>query len=229
MATHFKTPEEIYALVLFELKKEKDEIKDVIEKAPVYTDYRLPRSEPYVVGYVPDIMRNKGINEARTPRSNYERPACYPPIYLNPLAPALLNKYDLAASVYHEAVHRAQMAAELSGRRDIMGRIIEKYVQFRNNKERELFYKVRDDLYRVPELRHIILEGEAQYLMNRAYPCASRFIRPYGTGELVYRTMLREVKRAAATGNNAEAVKKLVMKCAYLLCGREGSRNIYAS
>ncbi len=229
MAAHFKTPEEIYASVLFELKKEKNEIKDVIEKAPIYTDYRLLRSEPYIVGYVPDIMRNKGINEARTPRSNYERPACYPPTYLNPLAPALLNKYDLAASVYHEVVHRAQMAAEFSGRRDIIGRIIEKYVQFRNKKEKELFYEVRDALCRVPELRRIILEGEAQYLMSQAYPYASKFIKPYSTEELVYRTMLAAVKRAAATGYNPKAVKKLVTGCAYLLCGREGSRNIYAS
>ncbi len=208
------TPESIYSSVLSELRKEKKEVSDVVEN--VYLDYLLPDVAPSVIGYVPDIGIRGNIDRwCRYFYSGYEKPAS-PPMFLNPVAPYMLDVYDLKAAVYHEAVHQKQMLAELTMDRNPLEEVIERYVEFENEKEKEMFYRVRDALCRTPELRHVILEGEAQYLMSRAFPYASKSIKPYWKEEVIYRSMLEMVRGAVRKGGSPKDVKKYVAFLTYL-------------
>ncbi len=177
---------EVYASILKKIKKKKPEVKDVGKNA--YLDYRIKGTT--IIGYVPDL-------NFLTPLG-YEKPTP-PPVFFNPDAIKILNKTDLEAAVYHELIHQKQIKYDLTKNPNILNPLIDKYLGL-SKEEKKIFYLIRD-LFENSVFRHILFEGEAQYLTRKAFPNASKMIMPYTDEEMFYKSLLSTVKYIAERAN----------------------------
>ena len=191
----------IYAEIVKELVHRKPEISDYARSAYILSPC-LPNN---VVAAVPDYIEN--------PWLRYVLGYSHPPVLLNPNYAYELSRQDLMAVLYHEALHRAQMdESDEAGLRNI----VEKYVRFQDEHHRELFYSLRGILNMFPNLRRVLMEGEAQYLTRKAFPDMNRALLPYTEEEVPYRRLIEN----ARPDRYAETLLEFLLTNTYLeFCG----------